>query len=319
MFSKFMITMMALAISATCFGVEEISKSKLIHNFIKDKIELSYHGEYAFVHGATNQLTDHNFLHIPTLGFKFAKDWKFTASAEFKYTDSDTPKYPNRFYRALYSISRENLLTEKEHGIKLDSGVARRVFDRRTMPGTFGNDRVFINLSRGIPGGIGKNTASLLAQYLFNDPKNLDANTWKHGVELIPAVNLVFTDKFTFSLQDDINYNSSYYTNNPKKYSIAHEAYSTFTYKKSDFVSPYFQFKYVHGDGYAATSTKANPAGTPLMSDTLLYYIGAGYSMTPKLSLTPEIGTEIFTSSDRKDLSDRFKYVDFTFYVDYSF
>ena len=314
MFSKFLITILIVAISAASFGADDLSKSKEVLKYVKEKFELSYHGEYYAVHGATDQLTDHSSLHMPILTYKFAKNWKFTGLAEFKYTDSGTAGYPNRFYRALYTITRENLLTEKDHGITMNVGIARRVMDRKSSPSGFGNNRIFANFSRSIPGGSGKNTASLLTQYLHNDPKNLSATTWKHGIELIPAVNLQLTDKLSYSLQDDINYMTSYYTNNPRKASLTHEAYSTFTYKKSDLVSPYFQLRYVHGDSFNAP---AEPG--PYMSDTLTYFIGAGFAMTSKLTLTPEIGTDIFASSDGKSLANKFKYIDLALYVDYSF
>lgn len=315
MFSKIIITMLMLAISVASFGAEETAKTKEVINYIKEKFEIAYHGEYYFVHDATNKIKDFNHMQMPILTYKFAKNWKFTGLAEFKYTDNNAANYPNRFFRSLYTVTRENLLTEKDHGVKMDLGLGRRMYDRKTVPNTFGNTRIFANFSRAIPGGIGKNSASLVAQYLLNDAKNVTASTWKHGIELIPAVNLQLTEKLSYSLQDDINFNSSDLDTNPRKSSLTHEAYSTFTYKYNDKISPYFQLKYVHGDQF----NPPKDPGTPYENDTISYYVGAGCAVTSKITLTPEIGTDIFASSDRKTIADKFKYIDLALYVDITF
>jgi hypothetical protein len=319
MFSKIVITMILLAISAISYGAEEIPTSKLIHDYIKDKVELLYHGEFYALRADNSEFSNHKSLHLPMLNYKFAKNWKFAASAEFKYSDTKSAAFPNRFFRALYSVTRDNVLTEKEHGIKVDLGFGRRVFDRKSRPNDFGNNRLTANFSRSIPGGIGKNTASLFTQYLHNDPKTLSAETWKHGVELIPSITLVFNDKLSYTLNDDINYMTSYYSNNPRKDSITHEAYSTFTYKKTDAISPYFQLKWYHGDSFNIPDL-TNP-GAPYQNDTVSYYIGCGYAVTPKLTLTPEIGSDLFASSDAKAFfADKARYIDqLALYVDYTF
>lgn len=315
MFSKMIMTILALAISVASFGAEEISKTKQVLNYVKEKVEVAYHGEYYFVHGPDNELSNYNNMHMPILTYKFAKNWKFSGSAEFKYTDNEADGYPNRYYRSLFSITRENLLTEKDNGIKMDVGIGRRVNDRKSIPKNYGNSRVFATFSRAIPGGIGKNSASLLTQYLYNDPKVITANTWRHAFELLPSITLQLTDKLSYTLQDDVTLYTSYLKTNPRKIQIIHDAvYSTFTYKHNDIVSPYFQLKYSHGESFAVPTKSAR-----VDSDGLSYFVGAGCALSPKVTLTPELGTDILTSSDSKTISDKFKYVDFALYIDISF
>jgi hypothetical protein len=309
-----MIMMTLLAISAASFGAEEISTSKKVHDYIKDKIEFAYHGEYYFLHDADNKLSDFNHLHLPMLAYKFAPDWKFNASAEFKYTDNEAEAYPNRYFRSLYTVTKENILTEKVHGVKMNLGIGRRVMDRKSAPNGYGNNRVFANFSRAIPGGIGKNNASLLTQYLYNDPKNILAGTWRHAVELLPTINLQLTEKLLLTLQDDINFYTSHLDSNPRTTQLTHEAYSTLTYQHNDKLSSFLQFEWVHADSFAAPKKPG-----PYESDTLQYYIGIGYNITPKFTLTPQLGNEIFASSDGKVLSDKFKYIDFTLLLDFAF
>lgn len=315
MFSKIIMTILALAISVASFGAEELSKSKQVLNYVKEKVDVAYHGEYYFAHGADNELSNYNNLHMPILTYKFAKNWKFVGTAEFKYTDNGAATYPNRYFRSLFTITRENILTEKDHGIKMDLGIGRRVMDRKSSPKGYGNTRAFANFSRSIPGGIGKNTASLTTQYLYNDPKVITAATWRHAYNLIPSISFHFTDKLSWTLQDDIMLYTSYLSTNPRKTQIIHDAvYSTFTYKPNDIVSPYFQLKYGHGDNFAVPEESAR-----VNSDTVSFFIGAGCTLSPKVTLTPELGTDIFTSSDDKTTAEKFKYIDLALYVDISF
>ena len=330
---KIFLLMMALTLTNTSFSAEEVSSSQsykdkidALNKWQKEHFDLTYHGEYYIKHhvpGAAagdnstdNEMRDFSHMQNPTLIYKFAKDWKFLSTAEFKYADYQAgPAFPNRFYRALYSVTHDNILNEKDNGVKLDLGVARRVFDRIAVPNTYGNTRFTTNWTKAIPGGGGKNSGTLFAQYLYNDPKKITASTWKHGIELIPALTFVQSEKLTFTIQDDINFNTPWRTDTLRSLSTTHEAYATWTYKYNDKLSPYFQFHYLHGDDFIS------PAG--YRTDALDYFVGCGYNLTSKLVLTPEFGHAIVADGDGKNLADRvtnlFEIIDFAFYVDYTF
>jgi hypothetical protein len=322
MFSKIIITILALAISVVSFGAAEVVKSETMGQealkYVKEKFEFAYHGEYYFVHDADNKLKDFRHMQMPILTYKPLVNWKLTALAEFKYADSEAGValgYPNRFFRSLYNLTRENVLVEKDNGVKMDLGIGRRVYDRKTFANTFGNSRLFANFAKALPGGMGKNTSTLLVQYFYNDPKNVTATSFRHGLELLPTISLQLSPKFTFGFQDDINFQNSWLSNNPRSIAVTHEAYSTLTYNHNDFVSPFFQFKYVHDDSFAAPKKP----GTPVTSDTISYALGAGLTLTKKITLTVEATSDIFASSDNYTLADKFKYIDFDMALDITF
>jgi hypothetical protein len=313
MISKIILILLALTLTATSYGADDQNKAL---KYVKEKFDLAYHGEFYYKHNAEDrELRDYSNLNNPSLVYRPVKNIKFSASAEFKYADYQLAGYPNRFYRALYSLTRENVLTEKENGVKLDVGIARRVFDRKAVPGTFGNTRLTTSWSRALPGGIGKNTGSLFAQYLYNDPKNIVATTWKHSIELIPAINFVLNDKLTFSVTDDMVFNTPWKSNTAHDLSLNHEAYATWTYKHNDKISPYFQLKYTHTEDFTAAGFDD--------SDLYEYFIGVGYTLNSKVTLTPEIGHKITESGDKNILVNHvtsfFNQIDLALYVDITF
>jgi hypothetical protein len=316
MFSKIFITILALTISVASFGADEKAKPTekkeaeappTFLKYVKDAFAFSYHGEYYYSHNEEdNKLRDFDQLHSPTLSYKFAKDWKFVSSAEFKYSDHNRNGFPNRFFRGLFSLNRDNILNEKDHGVKLELGVARRVFDEKTVASSHGNTRLTSNFSKALSWGNGKHTASLFAQYMYNDPKVFDAKTWKHDIELIPVLNLQLIDVLSLSLLDDIVMSSAY-EKTPRSVSISHEAYATLTYKVNDKISSYLQFKHTHGEDFS------NPG-----SNTFECFIGGSYAFTPKIALSPELGTTMFESNDPNFFSNKFKYVNLALYLDIS-
>ncbi len=284
---------------------------------VRKYISASYHGEFYFVrrditsaNKADHDIQDFKVMHNPTIIVKPAKDWKFLSTAEFKYTDVDpaVAPYPNRFYRALFLLTRENILTQAEHGVKLDVSLGRRLFDRKAVPATYGNTRINTNISRKFSESL---NASLLAQYLANDPAKVTGSTWKHSIELIPTINFQITEKLSYFFNDDFIFNTAWKDNSPASSSISHEMnVGVLTYQFTDAISSYFQFKYLHTEDL----TKATPK-----ADSFEYYIGVTYAVTPKFSVTPEVGSQIFAARDGKFFAEALKYPEFALYVDASF
>lgn len=303
---------------------ETPAASNGVLGYIKDKFSASYHGEFYFVrrditsaNKDDHDLQDFNVMHNPTIIYRPFTNWKLLATSEFKYTDTEpaAAPYPDRHYRSLILITRENILTQKDNGIKLDAGIGRRIFDRLGLPSTYGNSRVNVTVSRKVND---KLSVSSLVQYLANDPAKgqIGATTWKHSLELIPTVNYQITDKLSYFFNDDFIINTAWFNNSPNEVTISHEMnVGVFSYQFTDAQSAYFQLKYLHTEDFR------NAPGNPRPnSDYFDYYIGYTYAITPKFSVTPEIGSTLFKARDGRDFfAKNVEYPELALYVDASF
>jgi len=284
---------------------------------VRKYISASYHGEFYFVrrditsaNEKDHDIQDFKVMHNPTVIVKPMANWKFLSTAEFKYTDVDpaAAPYPNRFYRALFLLTRENVLTQAEHGLKMDVSIGRRMFDRKSVPAIYGNNRINVNLSRKFSD---KLNSSILVQYLNNDPAKITGSTWKHSLELIPTINFQITEKLSYFFNDDFILNTAWKSNSPASTTISHEMnVGVLSYQFTDKLSSYFQFKYLHTEDFTKATAKA---------DSFEYYIGATYAVTPKFSITPEVGSPMFVARDGKFFAENMKYPEFALYLDASF
>ncbi len=290
--------------------------------YIKSKFSASYHGEYYFTRKDVNSLNedDHDIqdlkiMHNPTIIYRPAKNIKFLVTSEFKYTDAAAKAtYINRHFRSLILLTRENVLTEKEDGIGLNLGVGRRIFDRNHgKAASYGNTRFNASLSKKFGDQL---STSLFAQYLANDPVHakVGTSTWKHSIELIPSFTFQITEKLSYFFNDDFIINTPWITNNDKNIDFSHEMnVGVVSYQFNDSNSAYFQFKYLHFSGAPFTAA-------PGVDDWFEYYIGYTYSITPKVSITPEVGSKIFGAKDGRDFfAKEVKYPEFAVYFDAAF
>jgi len=198
-------------------------------------------------------------------------------------------------------------MNEKEYGFNLDAGVGRRDFNTRVATASYGNYRAFSTISK----TFGKHNGSLFVQYLFNDPKNVkSASQWKHGLELIPTVNLQLTDKLSYLFNDDIVINTSYLDTNARDYYISHEMNLAYVnYQWTDKISTYYQLKYYHTEDFSKAFQSKD--------DFMEHYAGVGYAVTPKITITAEVGNEIIHAHDRRDFfGQKAAYPEFALYLD---
>lgn len=287
--------------------------------YLKSHFNASYHGEYVFTrkdifseNDEDHKIQDLRIMHIPTVIYSPVKNWKFLATSEFKYTDAEAKAtWINRHYRSLFLLTRENILTQKENGIKMDVGVGRRVFDRNHGAATvYGNTRLNTTLSKKIND---KLSTSLLAQYLLNDPdtSKLKRTTWKHSLELIPSFTYQITSKLSYFFNDDFILNTAWNNDTSKKLDFSHEMnIGVVSYQWNDKNSSYFQFKYLRVS--AAPFQEAQK-----VTDWFEYYIGHTYLFTPKISVTGEIGSKIFRAHDGRDFfAKEIAYPELALYVD---
>lgn len=291
------------------------------YGYLKSHFSASYHGEFYFTRKDINSaneddhdIQDLKIMHNPTIVYRPFKNWKLLATSEFKYTDAESKgTFINRHYRSLVLLTRENVLTQADHGVKMDVGVGRRIFDRNHgAASSYGNNRINASLSKKFGD---KLSTSLLAQYLANDPAKgrISRTTWKHSLELIPSFTFQITDKLTYFFNDDIVINTPWHGNTAKSIDISHEMNIGFvSYQFNDKNSAYFQLKYLHFSGAPFQAATAK-------DDWFDYYIGHTYSFTPKLSVTSEIGSKMFGAKDGRDFfAKEMKYPEFFFYLDYA-
>lgn len=300
-----------------------------VYGYLKSHFSASYHGEYYFSRrlptyfdGDSTTTPDENdkdiqdlkIMHNPTIIYRPFTNYKLLVTSEFKYTDAAAKgTFINRHYRSLVLLSRENILTEKDNGIKMDVAIGRRIFDRNHgAAGSYGNSRINTSLSKKFSD---KLSTSLFVQYLGNDPvkRKVTATTWKHSMELIPSFTFQITDKLSYFFNDDFVINTSRDSNQPKSFDISHEMnIGVVSYQFNDKNSAYFQFKYLHFS-YAPFQEAQES------NDWFEYYIGHTYSFTPKFSVTGEVGSKIFGAKDGRDFfANEVKYPEFALYLDYS-
>ncbi|MBC7712889.1 MAG: hypothetical protein H7177_06095 [Rhizobacter sp.] len=294
-----------------------------VFGYLKSHFNASYHGEYYFVRKDAlsadendRDLQDLKIMHNPTIIYRPFKNWNILATSEFKYTDASAAtrgSYINRHYRSLILINRENILTEKENGIKMDAAIGRRIFDRNHgAAGSYGNNRINTSLSKKFGD---KLSSSLLVQYLGNDPvkAKITPNTWRHSLELIPSFTFQITDKLSYFFNDDFILNTPWQKDNAKDFDFSHEMnIGVVSYQFNDKNSAYFQFKYLH-------TSDAPFQAAPAVTDWFEYYIGETHSFTPKLSLTAEVGSKIFAAHDQRSFfAKEIAYPEFALYLDWA-
>ncbi len=302
----------AAAEKAKTQTVVDSSALGIFHKYVT----LNYHGEYYFVrrditsaNEDDHDIQDLSIMHNPSIIIKPFKNWKFSASSEFKYSDAIPlpATFRNRHQRSLFTLTHENLLTQAENGVKLDMAIARRLNDRIAAPTNYGNTRFNVKLSKKFNDKLDTN---IVIQYLYNDPYKISAATWKHGFNLLPYVSYQITDKLSYLFTDDFIIYTPRYSNTKNDIMISHDmnlAYLTYQFTGSQ--SAYFQFKYLREPTFAASA-----------NDYFSYYIGYSYSVTPKFTLTPEIGSKMFQSRDGKSFFAKdMKYPELALYIDASF
>lgn len=283
---------------------------------VKERVSLSYYGEYYSARDkSTNDIDSLNMIHTPSLSYKAFDNWRFKASGDFRMNTrgESTGTYPNQYFRSLYSITRENVFTEADDGIKLNLGVARRQFSQHVQPVSYGNWRLTAEVNKALSPRANLNVFAL---YLFNDYKKAaigDLGTWKHGLNIIPSLTVQLTDKLSVLVYtDSIAYFAKYRGQGQNFYWIHDSTPALFTYQFNDVHSSYLQLKYIHSTGGEAYSKTLRER-----SDSYGAFIGHNFQLTPKFLITPEIGsTALFKSKDGRDgFTEKAKYLDLALYI----
>lgn len=291
---------------------EEVKPEAVAPSYLKEKLKLSFHAEIGLSHEEIKQTTPKldniTQFYVPTIGWNFRKDISISTSNEFKYASTDgTADFPNGFYRGLVTLTKSDILTEKENGIKLNLGVARRYNNPRAIPTTYGNSRLIATVSKTFRNA----NFNMQSLYLYNDPKTISAKTSKHIFEFIPDVTFKLTDKLSFEFYNDINIITAWQSGTAHNAKLVDESYGVLTYEFNDKYNAHAQYHYLHNEDY----TEESYART----DTLGYAIGAGMTVAKNTNLMLEMGSDFLASNDNKTFADTWKRPDFTLYFDWAF
>lgn len=296
-------------------------------DYMQKHFAASYHGEIYGVRRDINSeeindrnIKDFKIMHNPTVVYKPTADWQALATAEFKFSDQPHgnagASYPNSFYRGLLTLTRKNILTEKENGIKLDAGIGRRQFNTGSqqraggdyaLP-SYGNNRIFTTMSK----GFGKVETSLFLQFLNNEYKKSSATTWKNGLEVIPNITIPITDRLSYLFNDDMVINAAKFSDTGRKYTVLHDMnLGVLTYTFNDKISTYYQLKYLHEEAFSGAFQSQD--------DSFSHYAGVTYAFNPKNSVTFEVGSELAHARDGRDFfSKNVSYPELALYLDFA-
>jgi len=301
--------------------------SSSILNYTKTHFSASYHGEvYGVRRDVENEdtskrnINDLKIMHNPTLIYKPTENWQVLSTAEFKFSDQPNDKagadYPNSFYTGQLTLTRKNILTEKENGLQLDAGIGRRQFNTGSNQRTdgsyplasYGYNHAFTTVSK----ILGKASTSLYLQYLNNDYKVATAKTWKHRVEVVPTINVPITSQLSYLFNDDITIKTPKYNDTARSLMVVHDMnVGVLTYQFNDKVSSYYQLKYLHTENFTRDFQSE--------VDSFSNYIGTSYSFNPKSTVTLETGTELAHARDgRKGFSKNVIYPELALYLDFA-
>ena len=280
--------------------------------YLKEKLKLSLHAEFGLSHETEsqkepNKLNNFTQFYLPSIGWNFKKDFSLVASSELKYASVDgTGGFPNRYYRGLITLTKSEVLSEKDDGVKLNIAFARRYFDQISFPSAYGNSRFIAIFGK----TIGRASLLLPITYLQNDPKSTaNLELWRHTLELTPDLNFKVSDKLTLGINDDLLITTPWDNSTLHKTTINHESYGTATYQFTDMFSGYGQYHYVHTQNFNDNES----------TDSLGYLVGAGVNTAKNTTVTFEMGSVLLASSDRKTFAQSWNKPDFTVYFDWAF
>lgn len=155
----------------------------------------------------------------PGITYTYDKKWALGLYPEFRYnTNHQTGGYPTNpgrveYARGIISLMRKGVLNEKDHGVGLEVGYVRRVFNKgvlendgnhrlRTVFSKTINDKVSVSLFNEILYNATKNWAKAT---LNNDTGVYDNNQWKFIDNIKPTVNVALTEKLALTFVYDIN------------------------------------------------------------------------------------------------------------------
>ncbi len=227
--------------------------------------------------------------------FKYTYDSKFSfgLTPEFRYNNGyqnggyNTRPGKVHFARALFTAMVNNVLTEKDHGLKVDMGYVRRVFNQTTNPGNYGNHRFRVFVSKKLNDTI---NFSVNNDFLYNATVDWKDSDWKLWYNPISTVNFTLSEKLSFMMYYDWSVRK-FHREQPNKENIdiITENSNILTYTFNDVYSAGSNFKF---DYNLDRSEK----------ETVNFYVApfVTKNLTDKISLSFEVSWTTHKEGDGK-------------------
>lgn len=227
----------------------------------------------------------------PGFSYTYNKKWTAGFFPEFRYNNGhQTGGYPTNpgrleYARSIIYLGRKALLNEQDHGVNLEVGYVRRLFNKGVFPTNNGNHRLRAVVGKKINDKV---NVSVFNEVLYNATKKWTNSAWKFNYNLKPTVNISFTEKLSLTIMYD-TITAWYHRSLPNK-------------NKKDFVSEnYHILTYTLNDTYSVGNTfkynySYNRDGNPDQSFLLAPF--TTINLTPTTSLSFEVAWTYSQSND---------------------
>lgn len=225
-------------------------------------------------------------------GFSYTYDKKWTAGffPEFRYNNGhQTGGYPTNpgrleYARSIIYLGRKALLNEQEHGVNLEVGYVRRLFNKGLFPTNGGNHRLRTVVSKKVSDTF---NFSIFNEVLYNATDKWTNTSWKFIDNIKPTLNFTLSEKLSLSLIYDINI--SYFHRdlaNQERIDMTSENHHIITYTVNDKYSVGSDFKYnynIHRTGAKNYSPFASSTAGLVLAPFV------SFNLTPTTSLSFEL------------------------------
>lgn len=230
----------------------------------------------------------------PGVTYTYNKQWALGFYPEFRYNNGHQlggyPTNPGKmeYARSIVSLMRKGVLNEKEHGVNLEMGYVRRLFNKGVFPTNYGNHRFRTVLSKNVNDSF---NFSIFNEVLYNATEKWANTSWKFIDNIKPTLNFTFSEKLTFSMIYDINV--SFYHRDIKdqhKKDFTSENHHILTYALNDTYSVGTDLKFNYN-----YNRKGNP------DQSLIFAPYTTINLTPATSLSFEVAWTYSAANDGED------------------
>lgn len=229
----------------------------------------------------------------PGITYTYDKKWALGLYPEFRYnTNHQTGGYPTNpgrmeYARAIISLMRKGVLNEKDHGVGLEVGYVRRIFNKGVLENN-GNHRLRTVFSKTINDKV---SVSLFNELLFNATEDWTDTTWKFIDNIKPRVNVALTEKLALTFVYDINV-SFYHRDQVGKHKkdFTSENHNIIAYTINDKYSVGTDFKYNY-----FYDRSGNPDQSLIIAPYTTVYV------TPTTSISFEVAWTYSQANDNYD------------------
>ena len=262
-------------------------------------------------------------LVIPGFRYTYNKQWVVSLSPEFRYNNGhqngNYPTNPGRVQlaRGIIYLGKKGVLNEKDHGVDLEVGYVRRLFNRAVI-NSDGNHRFRTILNKNVNE---KFNFNIFNDFMYNATRKWSNGSWKFLDNLIPTFNIIFSEKLTLTIFADNNI-SYFHRKMPgsNRFDYTVENQNILTYTINDTFSAGPNLKYYYSiDKNGVSNYNADNQPTP----TTIFAPYVTMNISPKTSISAEASWTLTKYNDDQDglkLAKNFhQYPDLALYFSHSF